>query len=113
MPLHDSGLPASPEPQYEPLAIQQWLWDLQTPILDSYPREGLTLAGIPQIFEVLATTHMLQAYSNDHNMVAHNDIDKRLNKIEERVIALKTNQYWFFDDTTRKINNILQKIDAA
>jgi hypothetical protein len=110
---HDSELPASPEPQYEPPAIQKWLWDLQTSILRSSPREGLTPARIPQILEVLAATNMLLAYSNDHNMAAHHEMNERLYKIEERVIALKTDQYQLFDDVNSKMDNLLQKMDAA
>jgi hypothetical protein len=33
--------------------------------------------------------------------------------IEERVIALKTDKYTFFDNTTKIMDNLLQKMDAA
>jgi hypothetical protein len=56
---------------------------------------------------------MLLVYSGDHNMAAHNDTEKHLYKIEERVIALKTNQYRFFDNATRKMDNLRQKMDVA
>jgi hypothetical protein len=112
-PPRDSGPPASPEPQYEPPAIQQWLCELQTSILRSYPREGPIPPGIPQILEVSAATHMLLAYSRDRNMAAHNDMGKRLYKIEERVIALKTDQYRLFDDVNSQMESLLQKMDAV
>jgi tetrahydromethanopterin S-methyltransferase subunit G len=109
----DSEPPASPDSRFEPPAIQQWLSELQTSILCTYPREGPILPAIPQILEVSAATHMLLVYSRDRNMEEHNITKKRLDKIEESVIALNTDQHQLFNDVKSKMDNLLQKIDAA
>jgi hypothetical protein len=75
--------------------------------------EGLIPPGIHQILEVSAATHMLLANSRDRNMAAHSNAEKRLYKIEERVIALNVDQYRLFDDVNGKMDNLLQKMDAA
>jgi hypothetical protein len=46
-------------------------------------------------------------------MEVYNNAEKHLYKIEERVITLKTNQYQFFNNAARRIDNLLQKMDAA
>jgi regulator of replication initiation timing len=109
----DSEPPASPDSRFEPPAIQQWLWELQTSILHTYPREGPIPPGIPQILEVSAATHMVLVYSRDRKMEAHHVTENRLDKIEERVITLKTDQHRLFDNINSKMDNLLQKMDAA
>jgi hypothetical protein len=109
----DSEPPASPAPLQQPPAIQQWLWEVQEFILDSYPKEGQILPGMPQILEVSAATNILLANIGDRNIAAHSNTEKRLYKIEERVIALQTGQHRLFDDVNSKMDNLLQKMDAA
>jgi hypothetical protein len=58
-----------------------------------YPIEGPIPPGVPQILEVSATTHMLLMDCGNRNIAMHANADKRLNKIEERVIALQANQH--------------------
>jgi hypothetical protein len=84
MNLHNSGLPASQ--QYHPMILSTNIQDwLVKSIVD---------------------------ISNE-NMTMHNNFEQRLFKIEERVIALKTDQHWLFDDVNSKMDNLLQKMDAA
>jgi regulator of replication initiation timing len=109
----DSRPPASLDPLQQPPAIQQWLQEIQEFVLDNYPMAGPIPPGMHQILEVSATTHMLLANSRDHNMAAHNDAEKSLYQIEERLIALKMDQHRLFDAVNSKIDNLLQMMDAA
>jgi hypothetical protein len=68
---------------------------------------------MPQILEVSAATYMLLVNIGDHNIAEHTSAEKRLYKIEERVIALQANQHRLFDDVYSKMDNLLQKMDAA
>jgi Mg2+ and Co2+ transporter CorA len=68
---------------------------------------------MPQILKVSAATYMLLANIRDCNIAEHTSAEKRLYKIEDRVIALQANQYQLFDDVYSKMDNLLQKMDAA
>jgi hypothetical protein len=59
------------------------------------------------------TIYIRVADISNINMEMHYRNEKRLYKIEERVIGLCTNQYWLFDDVNSKIDNMLQKMDIA
>jgi hypothetical protein len=109
----DSGPLASPDSPQHPSATQQWLWDIQTSILQSYLREGLILARIPQILEVSAATHALLVTIRDSNITKYNNAEKHLYKIDERVIALQANQHQLFNDVYNKMDTLLQKIDTT
>jgi hypothetical protein len=113
VPSCDSGLPESPQSIHEHPAIRQWLWDVKNYILDSYPIEGPIPPGIPQLLEVSTTTHTTVADISDENLAMSYNFEKYLFKIEERVIALRTDQHRLFDDVNSKMDNLLQKMDAA
>jgi hypothetical protein len=55
---------------------------------------------------------MLLVNIGDCNIAEHTNTEKRLYKIEERVITLQTNQHRLFDDNG-KMDNLLQKMDIA
>jgi hypothetical protein len=75
--------------------------------------EGPIPSGVPQNLEISVATLMLLTNTGNGNIAMHANADKCLYKIEERVIRLRNSQHQHFDDVNSKIDNLLQKMDAA